>query len=268
MTKQFCLTVLIIGLLCIPVLAADLPVVLPPNATTYPAGELAVFQGAINNLQVLLGSYALGSDRYFSPTEWMSRDFAAYTAGVLMANGYDTRLVAQDGWADGKHAWVLVAIKLPSRTVWVPVEASPSMGKEQQILGKIPEFVDSAGQMWFQKEYTTFTEEIVLPKNVAPVASIRVVPTQSHVGQEVTFMALASYDPDGELIRYQWDLGGLDTSKRCTIRYAFKAKGTYKITLLVTDSRGKTTTTSIDYRVREAGNPAPPSSGGGCGCGS
>lgn len=267
MTKRFYLIMLIVGLLWLPVVGAEKLEVLPPNTTGYSAGELVTLQAAIDSLQDLLGDYDLGSDRYFSSTEWMSADFAAYTAGILASNGYETHLVAQQGWPDGEHVWMLVGIVLPTRTAWVPVEASPAMGKSQQTLGAIPEYVDGAGQAWFEKEYTTFAREIVLPGNVSPVASIRVIPTQGIVGQEVTFMGLASYDPDGEIVHYGWDFGGLETSTRCTVRYAFAAEGTYKIVLSVTDSRGKTTTTMIDYRVRGVREPATPSSGGGCGCG-
>ena len=268
MTKRFCLAVLIVAVLWLPVLGADELTVLSPNTNTYSATELLSLQTAIRNLQDLLGDYGLGSGRYFASTEWMSPDFAAYTAGVLVSNGYQTHLVAQEGWPDGEHVWVLVGIVLPTRTAWIPVEASPAMGKAQHVLGTIPQFVDGAGQKWFENEYTTFDRENLLPVNASPVVSIRVIPTQGNVGQEVTFMGLASYDPDGEIIRYSWDLGGMETSKRSTVRYAFAAEGTYKIVLSITDSRGKTTATSIYYRVREAREPSTPSSGGGCGCGS
>lgn len=259
---------LIVAVLWLPVLGADELTVLSPNTSAYSATELLSLQTAMRNLQDLLGDYGLGSGRYFASTEWMSPDFAAYTAGVLTSNGYQTHLVAQKGWPDGEHVWVLVGIVLPSRTAWIPVEASPAEGKAQHILGTIPEYIDNAGQMWFQEEHTTFDREILLPGNISPVASIRVIPTQGIAGQEVTFMGLASYDPDGEIIRYIWELGGMETSKRSTIRYAFAAEGTYKILLSITDSRGKTTTTSIDYRVKGVREPSTPSSGGGCGCGS
>ncbi len=267
MTKQLYLAVLIMGILCTPVIGADGPTVLSPNTSAYSASELAALQAQMSDLQDILSDYALGSKRYFSTTEWMSQDFAAYTAGVLASTGYTTRLVSQEGWSDGEHVWVLVGIPLPTRTAWVPVEASPALGKSQQTLGSIPELVDGAGQRCFQDKYMTFAREVALPDNVPPVASIRVVPTQGNVGQEVTFMALASYDPDGEIVRYDWDLGGVKTSTRCTIRYAFAQESTYVIVLSVTDSRGKTVTTSINYRVREGREPASSPSGGGCGCG-
>ncbi len=101
----------------------------------------------------------------------------------------------------------------------------------------------------------------------AEIAAIRVVPSSGIVGQEVPFLGVTSRDPDGEIIRYKWDLGGLSTSEAVTVRFIFTAAGTYTISLTVTDSRGANTTTSISYRVKEPGDSTP-SSGGGCGCGS
>ena len=267
MTKQLYLAVLIIGILCLPVIGADGPTVLPPNTSAYSSGELVLLRSAIDELQDLLSGYGLGSHRYFSSSEWMSQDFAAYTAGMLASRGYTTRLVSQEGWPDGEHVWVLVGIPLPTRTAWVPVEASPTMGKSQTTLGQVPSFLDEAGQMWFEQKYMEFAREVSLPQNASPVASIRVVPTHSLVGQEVTFMALASYDPDGEIVSYNWDLGGVKTSNRCTIRHTFTEAGTYKIKLSVVDSRGKTVVASIDYKVRAIKEQGNGSSGGGCGCG-
>ena len=99
----------------------------------------------------------------------------------------------------------------------------------------------------------------------AGIATIRVIPSSGIVGQEVTFLGVASRDPDGEIIRYKWDLGGLSTSEAVTVRFIFTAAGTYTISLTVTDSRGANTTTSINYRVKDPKDPTPP--GGGCGCG-
>ena len=98
------------------------------------------------------------------------------------------------------------------------------------------------------------------------IAAIRVVPSSGIVGQEVTFLGVTSRDPDGEIIRYKWDLGGLSTSEAVTVRFIFTAARTYTISLTVTDSRGANTTTSISYRVKDP-RDSTPSSGGGCGCG-
>jgi len=98
MTKRFCLAVLIVAVLWLPVLGADELTVLSPNTNAYSATELLSLQTAMKNLQDLLGDYGLGSGRYFASTEWMNPDFAAYTEGVLASNGYQTHLIAQEGW--------------------------------------------------------------------------------------------------------------------------------------------------------------------------
>ena len=151
MTKRFCLAVLIVVVLWLPVLGADELTVLSPNTNADSATELLSLQTAMKNLQDLLGDYGLGSGRYFASTEWMSPDFAAYTAGVLASNGYQTRLVAQEGWPDEEHVWVLVGIVLPTRTAWIPIEASPAMEKVQRTLGTIPEYVDGQARCGLRK---------------------------------------------------------------------------------------------------------------------
>jgi YD repeat-containing protein len=247
-------------------LAAEIPVILPPNTTAYTATEVSVLTAGIATLREVLSDYAYGSYQYFDPTDWMSFDFAAYTAGILAGMGYETRLVKGEGWVDGEHTWVIVGIPLAGQVAWVPVEASPGLGKRQSILGTIPSFTDGAGAMWFESGYTSFAAEVTLPANMPPIAAIRVVPSLGIVGQEVTFLGVTSRDPDGQIIRYKWDLGGLSTSEAVTVRHIFTAAGTYTISLTVTDSRGAKTTTSISYRVKEPKDPTP-ASGGGCGCG-
>ncbi len=266
MSRRIQMVLLIIAVLSVPLLGADKISVLPPNGTGYSVDELASIQQAIVTLADILNDYSFGSYRYFDPSEWMSSDFSAYTAGILASDGYVTQLVRQDGWPDGTHTWVLVGIPVSSGTAWIPVEASPTLGKRQSYLGSIPTYVDTEGTLWFDAAYTTFQAEVSLPKNIPPIVSIRVVPTQSIVGQDVTFMALASYDPDGEMVHYDWDIAGLETSHASTVRTAFQTAGTYTITLVGTDSRGAATTASIDFQVRNPGQPVPASASGGCGC--
>ena len=266
MTQRVTLGILLAIVLSLSAFAAEIPVILPPNTTAYTVTEVAAITAGIARLREALSDYTYGSYRYFDPTDWMSFNFAAYTAGTLAGLGYEARLVKGEGWVDGEHTWVIVGISLAGQVAWVPVEPSPDLGKRQSILGTIPSFTDGAGAMWFKSVYTSFAAEVILPANLLPIAAIRVVPSSGVVGQEVTFLGLTSRDPDGEIIRYKWDLGGLSTSKAVTVRHIFTTAGTYTISLTVTDSRGAKTTTSINYRVKEP-KDSPPPSGGGCGCG-
>ncbi len=240
--------------------------IVPPNDTGYSAQELAILVPAIAKLDKVLNDYTLGSGRYFSPNEWNSLDFAEYTAGVLSRLGYKTKIVSAADWPNGTHVWVLVAIPLSDRDAWLPVEASPAQGKRQWRLGTIPRYTDDSGKMWFDSRYTKFDNEVILPKNVPPVARIRAVPTDVVTGRKVTFLGVTSYDPDGEVLFYSWNFGDGSTAKGRSVEHAFTKPGTYTVVLTVTDNRGATASTSKEFLVREPGEFAPPSGSSSCPC--
>ena len=168
MIKRFCLAVLIVAVLWLPVLGADELAVLTPNASAYSASELAALKSAITNIQDLLNDYGLGSGRYFASTEWLSSDFAAYTAGILASNGYETHLVAQEGWPDGEHAWVLVGIVLPTRTALIPVEASPSMRSLSRFLVRYQSMLTMRGRRGSRRNTQCLLERSFCPATFRP----------------------------------------------------------------------------------------------------
>jgi len=172
MTRRVTLGILLVIALSFSALAAEIPVILPPNTTAYTVTEVAALTVGIATLREVLSDYAHGSYRYFDPTDWMSFDFAAYTAGTLAGRGYETRLVKGEGWVDGEHTWVIVGIPLAGQVAWVPVEASPGLGKRQSILGTIPSFTDGTGAMWFENVYTSFAAEVPLSANLPPIATM------------------------------------------------------------------------------------------------
>jgi hypothetical protein len=270
MTKR--VIMLIISLLFLPVsaLGDESPQVLQPNTTGYSATQLAAVSRAITDIEETLEDYHLGSKRYFGPEEWLSQDFAAYTAGTLAELGYEARLVRQGDWPDGMHVWVLVGIHLGVGTAWIPVESSPEAGHNQQTLGYIPSYTDSGGNLWFEARYVSFSEVVELPPNLSPVAKFRLPPWAGEVNESVKFTALGSYDPDGEIVIYHWDFGDgktwISSSRVC--RHGFNRQGFYTITLTVVDNQGKGDTTSDTLRVLSGEeSETGPSSSGGCGCG-
>jgi len=271
MTKRGLLFTVFLLLLTLPVLSDGLPRVLQPNETAYSASEVATLTQAITTLETTLNNYNLGSRRYFTSNDWNSRDFAAYTAGSLTEMGYETVLVSGAGWPEGTHTWVLVGIPLGAETAWVPVEASPEAGHSQQILGHIPSITDTAGNMWYEERYLNFSDVIELGPNLPPVAKIR-PPIPAAIRKEKTrLLTLGSYDPDGEIVLYQWSFGDgdSDTTTRTSIRHEFEEAKNYTLSLTVIDSRGKSVTASITLRVIEPSSPGTDSSSpsGGCGCG-
>jgi hypothetical protein len=247
--------------------SAALPVVLQPNATAYSSTELADLNSAIGSLQTLLADPALGSQKGLGEYRWTtSLEFAAYTAGTLSERGHETRLVAQAGWPDGRHVWVLVGVPLSSgRTAWVPVEATPRAGERQYGLGSIPLRTSAGGQLEFDGAYLLLTDEISLPPNSAPVAQINFTPSKGTPLVSMTFLGSGSRDPDGEIIRYVWSFGDGTTSRGQKVVHTYADARAYLLTLTVVDNRGASRTAEIQFVVEAPG--APPAPSGSCGCG-
>lgn len=76
----------------------------------------------------------------------------------------------------------------------------------------------------------------------SPQAFFTYYPPTPLVGENVTFNASSSYDPDGMIVNYTWNFGdGNTTSVTTPITYhVYNAPGRYIITLVVTDNDGLT----------------------------
>lgn len=238
--------------------------VLQPNSTSYSPPELAALHAGLPALESILSDPVRGSNRYFAPSQWGSRAFASYTAGVLAASGYVTHVVAQAGWPDGTHSWVLVGMPLGTQTAWIPVEATPLPTRPQEILGSIPSHTDPSGQVWFDDRYVHFDAEVELPANAPPLAVVRFSPPTPKAGDTVTLWGTECADPDGEIIRYVWTLSDGTRFEARNVEHTFTSSGTYSITVMVTDSRGATAAAASAIVVSgTGGGAAPPPS---CNC--
>jgi|GEM_PF-2135550 len=130
--------------------------------------------------------------------------------------------------------------------------------------------VDAAGQV-SEKDETNNVYQVTVrasqpppqpppPANRPPVASFTFNPSEPVVGQPVSFDASGSYDPDGRIVHYQWDLDGDGRVDASGVRtsYTYSQARTYRVSLIVTDDGGLTATASAQLEVRPA--PAPPPS--------
>jgi len=96
----------------------------------------------------------------------------------------------------------------------------------------------------------------------APVASFTYSPLGPQVGQQVSFDASSSFDPDGSIVSYQWDLdgdGATDTSGSSgTVTYI--SAGSVNVRLRVTDNDGLSSTATQTIVVSAVGGQtgAPP----------
>ena len=117
----------------------------------------------------------------------------------------------------------------------------------------VPYNVTVNGCEWWLTEtnYTYNNEGIVLTKvppghsyvdlyfksndKNAPVAKITVNKNIIGIGESVTFNASESYDPDGKIIRYIWDLGEASYKMGVITEHTFTKEGNYNVILSVKD---------------------------------
>ncbi len=73
-----------------------------------------------------------------------------------------------------------------------------------------------------------------------PIAQFTISPSAFiRAGEEVTFNASASYDPDGTVAEYLWDFGGAwRSTSLATVTHTFPEPGQYTVTLIVKDNEG------------------------------
>jgi len=88
---------------------------------------------------------------------------------------------------------------------------------------------------------------------VPPVARFAWSPERPKAYETVTLDASESYDPNGRVVKYEWDLevrGKHIRREGKIIQYAFP-EGTHRVTLTVTDNDGLTDTTTRELIVTE-----------------
>ena len=64
------------------------------------------------------------------------------------------------------------------------------------------------------------------------------------VGEKITFNASSSYDPDGKIVKYEWDFGDGSKAEGKVTTHSYNRPGDYTVTLTVTDDGGAENSTS------------------------
>lgn len=91
--------------------------------------------------------------------------------------------------------------------------------------------------------------------NRIPQAKFTISPSSGAENTLFTVDATNSKDPDGKVDKYAWDFGDGKTATGRTATHSYPTKGTYKITLTVTDNKGATASTSHDVEVEKGKAP-------------
>jgi PKD repeat protein len=104
----------------------------------------------------------------------------------------------------------------------------------------------------------TTTRTISIGQNQLPTASFSVSPNPAAVGEQVTFNASASSDPDGTIANYEWDLDGngsfeTSTGTTASASRAYSSQGDVVVGVRVTDNLGATATTTRTLSVSSGG---------------
>jgi len=84
---------------------------------------------------------------------------------------------------------------------------------------------------------------------IPPVASFSYAPESPYTGEAITFNATDSYDPDGSIVNFFWDLGDGTNNTGEVITHSYTDDGTFTISLTVTDNDGLTDTSYDNITV-------------------
>jgi hypothetical protein len=78
-----------------------------------------------------------------------------------------------------------------------------------------------------------------LPLNHGPIPSIKVSDGKLSTGKPVTFSAINSTDPDGSVVKFDWDFGDGSKDTGVIVDHIYKKAGGHFVTLKITDNSGE-----------------------------
>ncbi len=94
--------------------------------------------------------------------------------------------------------------------------------------------------------------------NSPPVAEFAFVLSQRYAPCEVGFDASASHDPDGIIVKYEWNFGDGTSGNDNSVTHTYTASGTFEVTLVVTDNQGTTAAVSQTFALQTPHVPTDP----------
>lgn len=86
--------------------------------------------------------------------------------------------------------------------------------------------------------------------NHGPQPFIQLSDSKVHTKEVITFNALKSRDPDGEIVDYHWDFGDGTETTGAIIDHVFEKPGHFIVALRVVDNKGEFRTQEIEINVK------------------
>ncbi len=101
-------------------------------------------------------------------------------------------------------------------------------------------------------EFVLILVSDVFAENERPVADMSADNEDVFAGETVNFDGSESYDPDGEIVNYNWDFGDGTTGTGINPSHIYNTPGGYEVTLTVTDDDGATDADDLVITVFES----------------
>ncbi|MEK6676448.1 MAG: PKD domain-containing protein, partial [Planctomycetota bacterium] len=94
--------------------------------------------------------------------------------------------------------------------------------------------------------------------NRPPTASFTVSATEGAIGDEITFDAGASVDPDGDSVTFEWSFGDGTSDTGSQVTHSFSRAGSFLVRLTVTDEFNASTDGTRSITIQEITGNRPP----------
>ena len=97
---------------------------------------------------------------------------------------------------------------------------------------------------------TTDTTKVIIysKRNEKPIANVG-GPYEGEVSKQISFDGSQSYDPDGSIVNYTWDFKDGTYGYGVAPKHSYSSRGTYTVTLTVTDDSGEQSSSSTTVTV-------------------
>ena len=91
-------------------------------------------------------------------------------------------------------------------------------------------------------------------QNQTPILSFVYSPDNPSIGEEITFNASKSYDPDGEIVSWDWSFGDGNTRSGNSVQHLYTMPGNYSVNLSVQDNDGAFSVKTQEITIKETAN--------------